>query len=80
MEPMEHDTIVLKKILNSELFLSKFPIINRVEVDIYGVDGIDVVLIPNDTKKYWLYKYEIYKFISNIAKMSSVTSRFRVYP
>lgn len=80
MEPMEHDTIVLKKILNSELFLSKFPIINRVEVDMYGIDGIDIVLIPNDTKQYWLDKNEMYNFIWNIAKMSSVTSRFRVYP
>ena len=80
MEPMEHDTIVLKKILNSELFLGKFPIINRVEVDIYGVDGIDVVLIPNDTKQYWEDKLKMYDFIHNIAKMSSVTSRFRVYP
>lgn len=80
MEVMEHDTIVLKKILNSELFLGKFPVIKRVEVNMYGIDGIDIVLIPNDIKQYWIDKKEIYPYIYNIATMASVTSRFRVYP
>ena len=80
MEAMEHDTIVLKKILNSELFLGKFPVIERVEVDMYGINGIDIVLIPNDTKQYWIDKKEIYPYIWDRAKMASVTSRFNVYP
>lgn len=81
MEQMEHDAIVLKKILNSELFLGKYPIIDRVAVDLYG-RGIDIVLFPNDSKKYWEIKKEIYPYIWDIAKMASVNvkSGFNIYP
>ena len=80
MEDMERDAIVLKKLLNSKVFLNKFPVIDRVDVSLYGIDGIDIVLIPNDTKQYWIDKKEIYPYIWQLATMASVTSRFNVYP
>jgi hypothetical protein len=80
MEDMERDVIVLRKVLNSKVFLNKFPFIDRVDVSLYGNGGIDIVLIPNDIKQYWKDKKEIYPYIWDIATMASVTSRFSVYP
>lgn len=76
---MEHDIIVLKKILNSALFLGKYPIIDRVHVDQHGKE-IDIVLIPNDSKKYWETKKEIHSYIWNIKKMAGVKSGLNIYP
>jgi hypothetical protein len=78
-ETMEHDGIVLKKILNSNLFLGKYPMITRVEVDPYG-KGIDIVLIPNNTQEYWDIKKEIHSYVWELSKLASVTSRFNIYP
>ena len=80
MEDMDRDAIVLKKVLNSKVFLNKFPVIDRVDVSLYGGGAIDIVLIPNDTKQYWIDKKEIYPYIWELAHMTSVTSRFHVYP
>ena len=44
MDSIEHDVKVLHKILNSELFLGKYPVISRVWVEEYGNDRIDIVL------------------------------------
>ncbi len=81
MDNIEHDVKVLHKILNSELFLDNFPMINRVWVEEYGNDKIDIVLsVKEPSDEYWPVRDEIRVFIWNIAKMASVTSRFNIYP
>lgn len=79
MEEREHDIAVLKKILNSELFLGKFPIIDRVAVGPYN-KKIDIVLIPNNTKKYFEIRKEIDYYIWNLVKMAGVKTGYEVYP
>ena len=80
MDNLEHDTKVLNKILNSPLFLDKYPMINRVWVTKY-VNNIDITLSINEpSNEYWLVRDEIRSFIWSIAKMSGVTSRFNIYP
>ena len=81
MDNIEHDVKVLKKLLNSPLFLDKYPVIERVWVDEYGNNRIDIILNVKDPfKDYYLSRDEIKSFIWNIAKMSGVTSRFNIYP
>ena len=81
MDSIEKDVKVLKKILNSELFLGKYPIIERVFVDEQYGNKIDIVLIVNEpSNKYWPIRDEIRSYIWNIAKMAGVTSRFNIYP
>ena len=81
MDNIEHDVKVLKKILNSELFLGKYPIIKRVWVEEYGTNVIDIVMSVNEpANEYWPLRNEINSYIWNIAKMSGVTSRFNIYP
>ena len=81
MDNIEHDVKVLKKLLNSPLFLDKYPIIEGVWVDEYGNNRIDIVLRVNEPSNYyWPIREEIRSFIWNIAKMSGVTSRFQIYP
>jgi hypothetical protein len=79
MDNIEHDVKVLKKILNSELFLGKYPIIERVWVDKQYGNKIDIVMSITDPS-YWSVKDEITSYIWSIAKMSGVTSRFNIYP
>jgi hypothetical protein len=84
MDNMEHDTNVLDKILNSPLFLDKYPMINRVWVD-GKIDGyievIDIVLSVNEpADEYWPVRDEVKSYIWNLAKMAGVTSRFNIYP
>ena len=81
MNNIEQDVKVLKKILNSELFLGKYPIIKRVWVEEYGTNVIDIVMSVNEpANEYWPLRNEINSYIWNIAKMSGVTSRFNIYP
>jgi small-conductance mechanosensitive channel len=81
MDNIEHDVKVLKKLLNSPLFLDKYPMIQGVWVDEYGDNKIDIVLRVNEpSNHYWPIREEIRSFIWNIAKMSGVTSRFQIYP
>ena len=81
MDNIEHDVKVLKKILNSPLFLDKYPMINRVWVEEYGNSRIDIVLnVKEPYSEYSPFRDEIKSFIWNIAKMSGVTSRFNIYP
>ena len=81
MDNIEHDVKVLKKLLNSPLFLDKYPVIERVWVDEYGTNKIDIVLRVNEpSNEYWPIREEIRSFIWNIAKMASITSRFNIYP
>ena len=81
MDNIEHDVKVLKKLLNSPLFLDKYPVIERVWVDEYGTNKIDIVLnVKEPYSEYSPFREEIKSFIWNIAKMSGVTSRFNIYP
>jgi hypothetical protein len=81
MGDIKHDVKVLRKLLNSPLFLGKYPMINRVWVEEYGTDKIDIILNVNEpADEYWPIRDEIKSFIWNIAKMSGVTSRFNIYP
>jgi hypothetical protein len=79
MDNIEHDVKVLKKLLNSPLFLDKYPIIERVWVDKQYGNKIDIVMSITDPS-YWSLSDEIKSFIWSIAKMSGVTSRFHIYP
>ena len=79
MDNIEQDVKVLKKILNSELFLGKYPIIERVWVDKQYGNKIDIVMSITDPS-YWKVSDEIRSYIWNIAKMAGVTSRFNIYP
>ena len=81
MNNIEQDVKVLKKLLNSPLFLDKYPIIERVFVDEQYGNKIDIVLIVTEpSNKYWPIRDEIRSYIWNIAKMAGVTSRFNIYP
>lgn len=82
MDTIELDVKILNKLLNSKLFLDKYPIIDRVAVDKYG-RVIEIVLIVNNTKEYFYnlgLRDEIKSFIWDIAKSASVDSYFNVYP
>jgi hypothetical protein len=81
MDNIEQDVIVLKKLLNSELFLGKYPMISRVWVEEYGNNKIDIVLsVTEPYSEFHPLRDEIKSFIFNIAKMAGVTSRFNIYP
>jgi hypothetical protein len=79
MNNIEQDVKVLKKLLNSPLFLDKYPIIERVFVDEQYGNKIDIVMSITDPS-YWAVRDEITSYIWSIAKMSGVTSRFNIYP
>ncbi|MEY3421285.1 MAG: hypothetical protein RIR48_1577 [Bacteroidota bacterium] len=76
---MERDVNVLDKMLNSKLFLDKYPFISKVFVYQY-MNKIDIVLSPSEMEPYWLIKDEIFTFIRELARMAGVETRFDVYP
>ncbi len=81
MDNIKHDVKVLKKILNSELFLGKYPMISRVWVEEYGNDKIDIILsVIEPYSEYHPLRDEIKSYIWNVARMAGVTSRFNIYP
>jgi small-conductance mechanosensitive channel len=81
MDNIEHDVNVLKKVLNSELFLGNYPMINRVWVEEYGTNKIDIVLsVKEPANEYWPVRDEVKKSIHNLAKMAGVKTRFNIYP
>jgi small-conductance mechanosensitive channel len=81
MDNIEHDVKVLHKILNSELFLGNYPMINRVWVEEYGTNKIDIVLsVKEPANEYWPVRDEVKKSIHNLAKMAGVKTRFNIYP
>ena len=81
MDNIEHDVNVLKKVLNSELFLGNFPMINRVWVEEYGTNKIDIVLsVQEPANEYWPVRDEVKKSLHNLAKMAGVKTRFNIYP
>ena len=79
MDNIEQDVKVLKKILNSDLFLGRYPIIDRVFVDKRYGNNIDIVMSINDPQ-FWAMRDEIISYIYDIVKMAGVTSRFQIYP
>lgn len=81
MDNIEHDVKVLHKILNSPLFLDKYPIIERVWVDKQYGNKINIVLRVNEpADEYWPVKNEVRTFIHNLAKMVDVKSHLKIYP
>jgi len=50
MDKLEHSIRVLDKVLNSELFLGKYPMVKRVEVEKNGRSSINIILIYDETK------------------------------
>ena len=77
---MDHDVDVLKKVLNSELFLGRYPMIRRVWVDRRG-DNVDIVLnVKEPADEYWPLRSEINSYIHSIKTMVDVKSRLRIYP
>ena len=81
MDNIEQDVKVLRKLLNSPLFLDKYPLISRVWVEEYGTNRIDIILNVKDPySEYTPLKDEIKSYIYNLAKMLGVTTRFIIYP
>ena len=81
MDNIEQDVKVLRKLLNSPLFLDKYPLIGRVWVEEYGTNRIDIILNVKDPySEYTPLRDEIKSYIYNIAKMLGVTTRFIIYP
>ena len=81
MDNIEQDVKVLRKLLNSPLFLDKYPLIGRVWVEEYGTKRIDIILNVKDPySEYTPLRDEIKSYIYNIAKMLGVTTRFIIYP
>ncbi len=81
MDNIEQDVKVLRKLLNSPLFLDKYPLISRVWVEEYGTNKIDIILNVKDPySEYTPLRDEIKSYIYNIAKMLGVTTRFIIYP
>ena len=81
MDNIEQDVKVLRKLLNSPLFLDEYPLISRVWVEEYGTNRIDIILNVKDPySEYTPLRDEIKSYIYNLAKMLGVTSRFIIYP
>ena len=79
MDTIERDIKILDKLLNSKLFLKRYPMVERVSVTKYG-NGIDIVIFPDETKRYFDVKKEIGHFIWDISKVASVETFFNIYP
>jgi len=79
MDTRERDIIVLDKLLNSKLFLKRYPMVERVSVTKYG-NGIDIVIFPDETKRYFDVKKEIGYYIWDISRLASVETFFNIYP
>ena len=80
MDNTERDIKVLTKILHSDLFLGKYPFIEKVWVERFANNTIDIVLGSSDSGEYWAANNDMYVDIYNLAKMADVTTRYRVYP
>lgn len=79
MNIIELDIKILRKLLNSKLFLDKFPTIDRVWVDKSG-NRIDVVLSPKDAKEYFSMRNDILRYIWKISHSAGVQTYFNVSP
>ena len=79
MDTIERDIKILDKLLNSKLFLKRYPMVERVSVTKYG-NGIDIVMFPDDTKRYFDVRKEIGHYIWDISRLASVETYFNIYP
>jgi hypothetical protein len=70
---------LLKKVLNSELFLGRYPIIKRVEVEPSKVSITIILIFDESTKDYWDQKPEIHSFIRDIKKMLGIPNIINLY-
>ena len=81
---MEQEVNILKKLLNNKIFLSNFPLIRYVNVDLYGIQNIDVVFNFVDEFVYADYKdfqIEARELIYQLAKYAGINPRFiSIYP
>jgi hypothetical protein len=80
MDNTNRDIAVLRKLLHSEIFLGKYPFIEKVWVDEFGNNKIDIVLGTSDSKEFWSHNNNMYLDIHNLAKMADVTTKYRIYP
>jgi hypothetical protein len=79
MDTIERDIKILDKLLNSKLFLKRYPMVERVSVTKYG-NGIDIVIFPDETKRYFDVRKEIGHYIWDISRLASVETYFNIYP
>jgi hypothetical protein len=79
MDTIERDIKILDKLLNSKLFLKRYPMVERVSVTKYG-NGIDIVMFPDDTKRYFDVRKEIGYYIWDVSRLASVETYFNIYP
>jgi len=79
MDTIERDIKILDKLLNSKLFLKRYPMVERVSVTKYG-NGIDIVIFPDETKRYFDVRKEIGYYIWDISRLASVETYFNIYP
>ena len=81
---MEQKVKILKKLLHSELFLNKFPLIRFVHVNQYGEKNIDVVFSFTDGfvyKDYEDFREEARSLVYGLAKYAGISSRLiTIYP
>ena len=70
---------LLKKVLNSELFLDRYPIIKRVEVEATKLSITIILIFDESTKDYWDQKPEIHSFIRDIKKMLGIPNIINLY-
>ena len=53
--------------------------VERVSVTKYG-NGIDIVIFPDETKRYFDVRKEIGYFIWDVSRLASVETYFNIYP
>jgi hypothetical protein len=79
MDTRERDIKILNKLLNGKLFLERYPMVERVSVTKYG-NGIDIVIFPDETKRYFDVRKEMGYYIWDISRLASVETFFNIYP
>lgn len=76
---IERDVKYLNKVLNSRMFLDKYPCISMVSVE-GNAYYINIMLFVADSKKFWESRDEIINFIYSARRAGSVESKVYIYP
>jgi hypothetical protein len=73
---------ILKKFLNNEKFLTKFPMINRVFVNNYDKDSIDIVISvkENMMRDYIKSSTDVRNYIYNMQKIVGIRKYLTIFP
>jgi hypothetical protein len=79
MDKLERSADLLKKVLNSKIFLDNYPIIKRVEVESSKLSITIILIFDESTKDYWDQKPEIHSFIRDIRKMIGIPNIINLY-